>query len=180
MVQFAPFVLLATAAALVGTAAGAPVVDGAPATGAGTAAYTDAVMDLQKKGRIQLDAAIAKSTTCTKEKLSIRREYGDLSLAERKDYVTAMLCLMAKPPKLTQFPGVTNRYEDFVAVHVNQTLSIHGTGSFLSWHRYYTWAFEQVQKKIWSLEMNGTTDVNFADGPPRHFERSVAITELSR
>jgi tyrosinase len=29
-------------------------------------------------------------------------------------------------------------------VHINQTLSIHGTGNFLSWHRYYTWAFEKA------------------------------------
>lgn len=55
-----------------------------------------------------------------------------------------MLCLMDRPPVLTQFPGVTNRYEDFVAVHINQSMYIHGTGNFLGWHRYYIWAFEQV------------------------------------
>lgn len=150
MVQLASFVLLATAARLViGAPAPAPDIEAnappAPASGSGSAAaYTDAVLDLQRKGRAQLDAALAQSKTCTKEKLSIRREYGDLTKDERKDYVTAMLCLMNKPPKLTQYPGVTNRYEDFVAVHINQTLSIHGTGNFLSWHRYFTWAFEQV------------------------------------
>ncbi|CAK7207916.1 hypothetical protein SEUCBS139899_010731 [Sporothrix eucalyptigena] len=148
MVHFTPLVLLATAATLV-TAAPAPAPDidatvPPASTGGPAATYTDAVLDLQRKGRTQLDEAIAKSKTCTKEKLSIRREYGDLTKDERKDYIAAMLCLMAKPPKLTQFPGVTNRYEDFVAVHVNQTLSIHGTGNFLSWHRYYTWAFEQA------------------------------------
>ncbi|ERS98456.1 tyrosinase [Sporothrix schenckii 1099-18] len=147
MVQFAPFVLLATAASLV-AGAPAPIPDveaSTPAAGSGSAAaYTDAVLDLQRNGRKQLDEALAKSTTCTKDKLAIRREYGDLTKEERKSYVDAMLCLMSKPPKLTQFPGVTNRYEDFVAVHVNQTLSIHGTGNFLSWHRYYTWAFEKA------------------------------------
>lgn len=35
----------------------------------------DAVLDLQNKGRPAIDAAIAKSTTCTKEKLQIRREW---------------------------------------------------------------------------------------------------------
>jgi len=53
---------------------------------------------------------------------------------------------MDKPPKLTQYAGVTNRYEDFVAVHINQTMAIHDTGSFLSWHRYFLWAFEQVRR----------------------------------
>jgi len=40
---------------------------------------------------------------------------------------------------------IANRkVDDFVWVHINQTMRIHGTGNFLSWHRYYTWAFEQA------------------------------------
>jgi len=35
----------------------------------------DAVGDLLKKGRPGLDALVAKSKTCTKEKLEIRREW---------------------------------------------------------------------------------------------------------
>jgi tyrosinase len=35
----------------------------------------DAVGDLQTKGRPAIDAAIAKSKTCTKEKLQVRREW---------------------------------------------------------------------------------------------------------
>lgn len=36
---------------------------------------------------------------------------------------------MSSPSKLPtgQFPGAHNRYEDFVVVHMQQTLSIHGT-----------------------------------------------------
>jgi hypothetical protein len=54
---------------------------------------------------------------------------GDITVAERKAYISAMLCLMGKPSKLPagQFPGAQNRYDDFVVVHVNQTLTIHGT-----------------------------------------------------
>ncbi|KAK3330693.1 hypothetical protein B0H66DRAFT_72310 [Apodospora peruviana] len=106
----------------------------------------DAVQDLQKKVRPNLDAAIAKSKTCTKEKLQIRKEWGDIPAAEKKQYIAAMLCMMSKPSKMDQkkYPGVKSRYDDFVAVHINQTMNIHGTGSFLSWHRYYTWAFENV------------------------------------
>lgn len=40
-----------------------------------TLCAADAVSDLQKKGRAALDAQIAKSTTCTKEKLQVRREW---------------------------------------------------------------------------------------------------------
>jgi tyrosinase len=35
----------------------------------------DAVSDLATKGRPAVDAAIAKSTTCTKDKLQVRREW---------------------------------------------------------------------------------------------------------
>jgi tyrosinase len=35
----------------------------------------DAVSDLATKGRPAIDAAIAKSTTCTKAKLQVRREW---------------------------------------------------------------------------------------------------------
>jgi len=40
-----------------------------------------------------------------------------------------MLCLIAKPSKLdsSKFPGAKSRYDDFVVVHMNQTLTIHGT-----------------------------------------------------
>ncbi|KAK0656242.1 hypothetical protein B0T16DRAFT_316403 [Cercophora newfieldiana] len=109
----------------------------------------DAVGDLQTKGRAALDAALAKSKTCTKEKLQVRREWGDITVAERKAYITAMLCLMSKPSKLdnSKFPGAQNRYDDFVVVHMNQTLTIHGTGNFLSWHRYYTWAMERALRE---------------------------------
>jgi hypothetical protein len=34
--------------------------------------------------------------------------------------------------------------DDFVATHINQTLTIHYTGNFLSWHRYFTWLYEQA------------------------------------
>jgi tyrosinase len=35
----------------------------------------DAVSDLAAKGRPNIDAAIAKSTTCTKDKLRVRKEW---------------------------------------------------------------------------------------------------------
>lgn len=40
-----------------------------------------------------------------------------------------MLCILKKPSKLdpNKFPGAKSRYDDFVVVHMNQTLSIHST-----------------------------------------------------
>ncbi|KAG4436158.1 hypothetical protein IFR05_008362 [Cadophora sp. M221] len=116
----------------------------------------DVVGDLQTKGRTQINAQLAKSTTCNSTNLKVRKEWGDVSVADRKAYIKAVLCLMSSPSKLPagKFPGATNRYEDFVVVHMQQTLNIHGTGNFLSWHRYYTWAYEQTLRN--ECGYNGT------------------------
>ncbi|KAF2843303.1 Di-copper centre-containing protein [Patellaria atrata CBS 101060] len=106
----------------------------------------DAVADLATKGRPNLDAQLASSTTCNKANLQVRKEWSALSATERKAYISAVHCLIASPSKLdaTQYPGAKTRYDDFVVVHMKQTMSIHGTGSFLTWHRYFTWAYEQA------------------------------------
>jgi tyrosinase len=55
-----------------------------------------------------------------------------MSNVERRDYIDAVHCLLNTPSKSdpTLVPGARNRYDDFVAVHINQTLSIHGTVSY--------------------------------------------------
>ncbi|SPN99116.1 related to tyrosinase [Cephalotrichum gorgonifer] len=106
----------------------------------------DAVNDLENKGRVALDATIAKSTTCSNDKLQVRREWGDITPEARREWIDAVLCLMDTPSKLdpATYPGAKNRYDDFVVVHMNQTLSIHGTGNFLVWHRYYVYLWEKA------------------------------------
>ncbi|KAG9189321.1 tyrosinase [Alternaria panax] len=106
----------------------------------------DTVRDLQTKGRAAIDAAVAKSATCTKDKLRVRREWGDTTASEKRAYIAAVQCINKAPSKLsaTQYPGARTRFDDFVAIHMKNTLSIHGTGNFLSWHRYYTFAYENA------------------------------------
>ncbi|KAH8194712.1 hypothetical protein TruAng_011124 [Truncatella angustata] len=41
-------------------------------------------------------------------------------------------------------PGAKSRHDDFVAIHVSQTETIHFAGSFLSWHRYFIYSFERA------------------------------------
>jgi tyrosinase len=55
-----------------------------------------------------------------------------MSTASRQSYVNAVQCLMSSPAKSDPSfaPGARTRYDDFVAVHINQTLSIHGTVSY--------------------------------------------------
>lgn len=53
---------------------------------------------------------------------------------ERKAYTDAVLCLMTKPSRLARIdpaiaPGAKTLYDDYVAVHMNNTFSIHATVS---------------------------------------------------
>ncbi|KAK6081671.1 tyrosinase central domain protein [Seiridium cupressi] len=118
-------------------------------------ANADAVLDLWTKGQPALDAQLAKSTTCSKDKLQIRKEWGDLTDSEKSSYINAVLCLTKTPSKLdpAKYPGAKSRYDDFVVVHINQTLSIHGT--YWNWAR---WAADPEKSPIFDgtmLSMSG-------------------------
>ncbi|TKX26507.1 tyrosinase-like protein 1 [Elsinoe australis] len=82
------------------------------------------------------------SSRCDPRTAPRRREWHDLSLTDRRKWIAAVRCLQTKPSKIGEsVPGAKTRYDDF---HIQQTPVIHGTGNFLSWHRHYTWAFEQA------------------------------------
>jgi tyrosinase len=53
---------------------------------------------------------------------------------------------MNLPPRTPQSiaPGVTSRYDDFTAAHINNTLLIHVNGVFLSWHRHFLHLFQKA------------------------------------
>lgn len=71
-----------------------------------------------------------------------------LTKSQKKKYIDAVLCLQSKPAKSGDLaPGAKSRYDDFLATHINQTLTIHGTGNFLSWHRYYIQTFETALRE---------------------------------
>ncbi|KAF9882780.1 hypothetical protein FE257_005169 [Aspergillus nanangensis] len=91
----------------------------------------------------------ANHGACNPRNAAVRREWGSLSKSERKHYIDAVRCLASKPPKHDRSfaPGSQNRFDDFVATHINQTWTIHGSGNFLTWHRYFTWAYEQILRK---------------------------------
>ncbi|KAF2090081.1 tyrosinase central domain-containing protein [Saccharata proteae CBS 121410] len=87
-----------------------------------------------------------QSWTCTASCATNLEIRSTLSTSDKKDYISAVQCIQSKPSitphKLA--PGVRSRYDDFVATHINQTMTIHGTGNFLAWHRYFTWAYEKA------------------------------------
>ncbi|KAH9882065.1 hypothetical protein J1614_001237 [Plenodomus biglobosus] len=84
--------------------------------------------------------------TCSPQNIVVRREWATFSTSEKENYISAVQCMSKLPSKTPESvcPGCKNRYDDFVGVHIQQTFSIHNTGNFLAWHRYFTYAYEQT------------------------------------
>lgn len=70
-------------------------------------------------------------------------------MPEKKNYLEAVKCMFNKPALSdpSWAAGARTRYDDFAAIHINQTLVIHGTGNFLTYHRYLTWAYEKTLRE---------------------------------
>ncbi|KAL2280154.1 hypothetical protein FJTKL_12767 [Diaporthe vaccinii] len=88
----------------------------------------------------------SSTSKCTLETAVKRREWSDLSVSEREDYTKAVLCLQSLPARhdSAKVPGAKSRFDDFVAVHIALTPSVHGTANFLGWHRVYLWLYENA------------------------------------
>ncbi|KAF2192260.1 Di-copper centre-containing protein [Zopfia rhizophila CBS 207.26] len=117
-----------------------------------TAVASDQLEQLASFAQDQASASLADSSSkqkrgsCTLGNLAIRREWGSLSASERKAYTNAVLCLQKKQANTPSslIPGAKSRFDDWVGTHINQTMTIHYTGTFLAWHRYFTWQYEQA------------------------------------
>ncbi|KAL7619928.1 hypothetical protein AAE478_010475 [Parahypoxylon ruwenzoriense] len=83
---------------------------------------------------------------CTNRNIAVRRSWDEIDDSTRTDYLRAVNCLAAKPPKMdkTLAPGAVNRLDDFTYIHINQTNIIHQSGYLLPWHRLYLWQMEQA------------------------------------
>lgn len=113
------------------------------------AAQLDKLSELAYKttaDQISTDSDLENGGECTPENMRVRRDWRDFSPEQRKSYIQSVLCLQKLPSQTPSdlAPGARSRYDDFVATHINQTQTIHFTGTFLAWHRYYIWNFEQA------------------------------------
>ncbi|KAF3014290.1 hypothetical protein E8E14_011866 [Neopestalotiopsis sp. 37M] len=89
-------------------------------------------------------ATLNSSSSCSEKNIVFRREYGSLSEAERLGYINAVKCLQKLPPltPANVSSGAKSRYDDFIVVHIQQTLSIHYSGNFMAWHRWFVYLYE--------------------------------------
>ncbi|KAH8655320.1 hypothetical protein BX600DRAFT_515151 [Xylariales sp. PMI_506] len=84
------------------------------------------------------------ASACTSAKAITRQEYGSLTSSQKLNFISAVKCVMNKPSALNKIvPATTDLYDDFAAVHVNMTTTIHIDGIFLSWHRHFVYLMEQ-------------------------------------
>lgn len=100
----------------------------------------------QQQANSTLEDNASKRGSCNIYNVAIRREWGSLSKADRKAYTDAVVCLQSKTAKTPSsiIPGAKSRFDDWVGTHINQTMTIHYTGTFLGWHRYFVWQYEQA------------------------------------
>ncbi|KAI4859963.1 Di-copper centre-containing protein [Hypoxylon rubiginosum] len=81
---------------------------------------------------------------CTSKNIAARKSWDEIDDATRLDYIRAVHCLAAKPPKTDRSlaSGIVNRLDDFTYIHINQTNIIHQSGYLLPWHRLFLWQIE--------------------------------------
>ncbi|KAH8844659.1 hypothetical protein MCOR27_009202 [Pyricularia oryzae] len=70
-----------------------------------------------------------------------RHAWHTLSNADKKAYIDAELCLMAKPASLG-LPGTRTKFDELQAIHQLQAYSTHHVGAFLPFHRLMMHAHE--------------------------------------
>ncbi|KAH6723859.1 hypothetical protein BKA61DRAFT_626744 [Leptodontidium sp. MPI-SDFR-AT-0119] len=80
-----------------------------------------------------------------------------MTTTEKDAYIDAVLCL-TKTDAISGISGTVNRYDDFHAVHNNQTPNIHWVGHFILWHRYITAAYEAaLRDEYWDWARDADT-----------------------
>ncbi|CAK4025333.1 Di-copper centre-containing [Lecanosticta acicola] len=75
---------------------------------------------------------------------TVRREWRSLALERRKNYISALECLVNKPSKLQPDHLSASRFYDFAWTHAHTGSVAHESAAFLSWHRWLVQLFENT------------------------------------
>jgi tyrosinase len=87
------------------------------------------VDELRDESIDKLEAHLQENASgCTLQNAKVRREWSDLPVKQREEYIEAVLWLQSLPAKSgSGATGARSRFDDFLAVHIKQTDYIHGT-----------------------------------------------------
>ncbi|KAG2022589.1 tyrosinase central domain-containing protein [Coprinopsis cinerea AmutBmut pab1-1] len=81
------------------------------------------------------------------KRLSVRREWRDLSNHHKRSYISAVKCLLTAQTHNRTLPERFNRNDEFVLSHVMVADYIHGVGQFLPWHRHFGFLYEKALRE---------------------------------
>ncbi|EAU92030.2 hypothetical protein CC1G_06017 [Coprinopsis cinerea okayama7 len=82
------------------------------------------------------------------ESIEVRREWRDLTVEERLDYLRAVKCLQSTPAtNTTPREGIVSRYDQFQAAHFDLAMQVHAVGHFLPWHRHFVTLYHNALKE---------------------------------
>ena len=138
---------------------------------------------------------------CTAATQRVRKDFDAMPQWERKAYTDAIKCMRSLPSRLDQatYPGATNRYLDYAALHIERTRNVHLNGFFLTWHRMFIWLFEndlrescgyQGTQPYWnwpgtindlhgSAILNGDEFSMSGDGYPENLDQPIVLSPPS-
>lgn len=153
--------------------------------------YNPSVLSLRDDDQTAVESIIANITDlfydqlpatgsgCTQENVVYRREYGSLSSQEKLNYINAVKCLQRLPTRTPAnvSAGARSRFDDFTVTHIQQTLTIHYTGNFMLWHRWFVYQYESALRNEcnytgyqpywdWPLYASAPEDSPLFDGTP--------------
>jgi tyrosinase len=76
---------------------------------------------------------------------AVRKEWRELTNAEKAEYLRAAVCLRGLPKaKYASITAVTTRLDDLVYTHFALNTQIHFVANFLPWHRWYVQLHEDL------------------------------------
>jgi tyrosinase len=108
--------------------------------------------------------------TCTNPE--VRKEWRELTDAEKAEYIRAAICLRELPKeKYAAIDAVTTRMDDLVYTHFSLNNDIHFVANFLPWHRWYTKLHEHLLRSEcgftgtqpywdWSIDADAEDTIN--------------------
>lgn len=76
---------------------------------------------------------------------TVRKEWRELTKAEKAEYLRAAVCLRGLPKEKYEYTdAVTTRMDDLVYTHYSLNSEIHFVADFLPWHRWYVQLHENL------------------------------------
>ncbi|KAJ9476239.1 Tyrosinase_Cu-bd domain-containing protein [Pseudozyma hubeiensis] len=88
-------------------------------------------------------SALSTKASSTCSTLAKRVNWNTLSTAQRTQYFNAVKCLKTKPT-VSGIKTSKTLFDDFPAIHIQQSHNIHGVAAFLPWHRRFVQARERA------------------------------------